>query len=70
VEERRVGIKVYTILFLVLLVGFVIFLVSVGMREDEYRQRIAPKERFKNKEVSILKNNSVETLLWSYGRKI
>lgn len=69
-EERRIGIKVYTILFLVLLVGFVIFLVSVGMREDEYRERMAPKERFKNKEVSILNNNGVETLLVSFGRKI
>ena len=46
-DEKRVGIKVFTVVFFLLLIGFLSFLISEGCRDSEYKERMAPKERFK-----------------------
>lgn len=46
-DEKRVDIKIFTVLFFVILIGFIGFLVYQGYRESEYKSRIVPKERFK-----------------------
>ncbi len=46
-DEKRVDIKIYTVLFFMILIGFIGFLVYKGYRESEYKSRVAPRERFK-----------------------
>lgn len=46
-DENRVGIKIYTIIFFLILAGFIGFLIYEYQREAEFKERTAPKERFK-----------------------
>jgi hypothetical protein len=46
-DEKRVDIKIYTVLFFMILIGFLSFLVYQGCRDSEYKERLAPKEKFK-----------------------
>jgi hypothetical protein len=52
-DEKRVDIKIYTVLFFVILIGFLSFLVYQGCRDSEYKERLTPKERFKKNSGSL-----------------
>ncbi|MCX6159600.1 MAG: hypothetical protein WCK13_00105 [Ignavibacteriota bacterium] len=52
--EKRVDIKIYTVLFFMILIGFLSFLVYQGCRDSEYRERLAPKEKFKKNKDNVL----------------
>ena len=53
-DEKRVDIKIYTVLFFLILIGFLSFLVYQGCRDSEYKERLAPKERFKKNKDNVL----------------
>jgi hypothetical protein len=53
-EEKRVDIKIYTVLFFMILIGFLSFLVYQGCRDAEYKVRLAPKERYKKNKDNVL----------------
>jgi hypothetical protein len=55
-DEKRVDIKIYTVLFFVILIGFLSFLVYQGCRDAEYKERLAPKERYKKNKDNVLLN--------------
>jgi hypothetical protein len=55
-DEKRVDIKIYTVLFFMILIGFLSFLIYQGCRDSEYKERVTPKDRFKkNKENALLR---------------
>ena len=45
-EKKGWDKSIYRSVFL-LLIGFLSFLISEGCRDSEYKERMAPKERFK-----------------------
>jgi len=45
VEENKATIKVYTFLFLFIIIGFIGFLVYQGIRDAEYKDKASPSER-------------------------
>ena len=45
--EKRVDVKIFTLVFLVVLIGFLSFLVYQGCRDVNYKERLAPKENIK-----------------------
>jgi hypothetical protein len=53
-DEKRVDIKIYTVLFFMILIGFLSFLVYQGCRDAEYKERLAPKERYKKNKDNVL----------------
>lgn len=53
-DEKRVDIKIYTVLFFMILIGFLSFLVYQGCRDSEYKERLAPKDRFKKSKDNAL----------------
>jgi hypothetical protein len=53
-DEKRVDIKIYTVLFFMILIGFLSFLVYQGCRDSEYKERLAPKDRFKKSKGNAL----------------
>ncbi len=53
-NEKRVDIKIYTVLFFMILIGFLSFLVYQGCKDSEYKERLAPKERFKKNKDNVL----------------
>lgn len=63
-DENRVGIKVYTVIFFLILAGFLGFLIYEWAREAEFKERTAPKERFKKN-----KGNSMQLLLEQLSKK-
>jgi len=52
-DEKRVDIKIYTVLFFMILIGFLSFLVYQGCRDSEYKVKLTPKERFKKNSGSL-----------------
>lgn len=53
-DEKRVDIKIYTVLFFMILIGFLSFLVYQGCRDSEYKERLAPKDKFKKSKGNAL----------------
>jgi hypothetical protein len=53
-DEKRVDIKIYTVLFFMILIGFLSFLVYQGCRDAEYKERLAPRERYKKNKDNVL----------------
>ncbi len=47
VEENKGTIKIYTLLFFFVILGFIGFLVYQGLREADYKGKIAPSEKNK-----------------------
>jgi len=52
-DEKRVDIKIYTVLFFMILIGFLSFLVYQGCRDSEFKERLAPKEKFKKSKDNV-----------------
>ena len=44
-EENKTYIKIYTVIFFLILSGFIGFLFYEWNRETEFKERMAPKER-------------------------
>lgn len=63
-DENRVGIKIYTIIFFLILAGFIGFLIYEYQREADFKERTAPKERFKKN-----KGNSMKLLIEQLSNK-
>lgn len=53
-DEKRVDIKIYTVLFFMILIGFLSFLIYQGCRDSEYKEKLTPKDRFKKSKGSAL----------------
>jgi hypothetical protein len=53
-DEKRVDIKIYTVVFFMILIGFLSFLVYQGYRDSEYKGRLAPKEKIKRGKDNVL----------------
>jgi len=53
-DEKRVDIKIYTVLFFIILIGFLSFLVYEGCRDAGYKERLTPKERYKKNKENVL----------------
>jgi len=55
VEENTASIKVYTLLFFFVILGFIGFLVYQGFKDADYKDKISPGEKSrKSRSVSVL----------------
>ncbi|MCE1165231.1 MAG: hypothetical protein LWX07_07500 [Bacteroidetes bacterium] len=62
-EENKGTIKLYTLLFFFVILGFIGFLVYQGLREADYKDKIAPSEKNRrHKSESLLRINESRLL--------